>query len=96
MAFSVSTALDILSAKTLFPLYHVTLTGDKLLAMQLRLTFCPILTRGGVVTKVILGRSAMATNQIKSLDQCSSNNDFVDYYFVNFLLIRGPLNELLN
>ena len=96
MVSIVSTAVDIPSAKTLFLLNHVTLTGDKLLAMQLRLTFCPVLTRGGVVTKVILGRSAMATNQIKSLDQCSLNSDVADCHFVNFLFIRSPLNQLFN
>ena len=65
MFFSVNTVVDRPADKTLFPLYQVTLTGEILLAVQLRLTFCPFLTRGGVVTYVILGRSTTAENQIK-------------------------------
>lgn len=68
MFFSVNTVSEIPLVKTILPLYHVTLTGDKPLAVQFRVTFCPILSRGGVVTQVILGRSAMAANQIKKLD----------------------------
>lgn len=61
---SVYTATKIPKAKTLPSLLHVTLNESKLLAVQLRLTFCPILTGGGRVTKVILGGSAIVRNQI--------------------------------
>ena len=70
MLYSLNTALEVplpWLLENFCPLRHVTLRKDKPLAVQLRLTFCPIQRTGGVVMCVILGRSGMAINKLKKL-----------------------------